>query len=117
MNFSNTKANRPDPGAVTVTVECLIKHKTEKALLVKAVEGRDKQNWIAKSQLKRATVDTGEGGLFIIFVPTWIAKSNGWNYGEYDPEDYPAKDISDYDEIQEQLQFPEDDKYDDDIPF
>ena len=109
------RTKRDDPGAVTVTVEGLIKHETEKALLVRAV-GMDKDKWVAKSQLQRDTVPL-DGGLFIIFVPTWLAKANSWNYDDYDPEDFEIKDISDYDEVPLPPGSTVEDLYDDDIPF
>lgn len=80
------KSKRDNSGNVIVAVEGIIKHETEKALLI--IHG-DKEKWIAKSQLQKPTVQ-GDDETFVIFPPTWIAKVNDWNYDEYDPDDYPS---------------------------
>jgi len=81
------KGKRDNSGNVIVTVEGEIIAETEKAILLTTKEVAKK--WMAKSQIQKPTVQIDDD-TSVIFVPTWIAKANGWSYDGYDPEDWPT---------------------------
>lgn len=61
--------------------------KTDQAILVRAVGDSDlngdcKKTWVAMSQISKNESDVGansdEGDVGNLFVPLWLAESNGW---------------------------------------
>jgi hypothetical protein len=55
----------------TVRVDCIIKHETDRAVLI---DNDDQELWLPKSVIE---IDKIGDGNAILFVPEWLAKNKG----------------------------------------
>ena len=73
-------------GKDTVVVVGKVLHETEKAMLVQSELSK---KWVPMSQLHQPLVATDEEvEEFYFFIPKWLADKNGFNWDEYDPEEW-----------------------------